>query len=82
MSARFCLLIVQLGLVALILSPRQSLAQGIGLPGQSGDKPIEIKADDGIEWQQKNKAYICKTEVFPDSLFSREQISPRQARSN
>ena len=60
MSARFCLLIVQLGLVALILSPRQLIAQGIGLPGQSGDKPIEIKADEGIEWQQKNKTYIAR----------------------
>lgn len=60
MSARFCLLIVQLGLVVLMLSPRQSMAQGIGLPGQSGDKPIEIKADEGIEWQQKNKAYIAR----------------------
>ena len=35
-------------------------AQGIGLPGQSGDKPIEINAEQGIEWQQKTKAYIAR----------------------
>ncbi len=34
--------------------------QGIGLPGQSGDKPIEINAEDGIEWQQESKAYIAR----------------------
>ena len=43
MSARFCLLIVQLGLVALILSPRQLIAQGIGLPGQSGTNLSKLK---------------------------------------
>ena len=35
-------------------------AQGIGLPTQSGGKPIEIHADQGIEWQSKNKAYIAR----------------------
>jgi len=34
--------------------------QGIGLPGQSGDKPIEINADEAIEWQQNNKVYIAR----------------------
>ena len=33
------------------------IAQGIGLPGQSKDKPIEINADEGIEWSQKQKVY-------------------------
>ena len=37
-----------------------ALAQGVGLPGQSGDKPIEINAEQGIEWQQRNKAYIAR----------------------
>jgi lipopolysaccharide export system protein LptA len=36
------------------------VAQGVGLPGQSGDKPIEINAAQGIEWQQRNKAYIAR----------------------
>jgi len=35
-------------------------SQGIGLPGQSSDRPIEINADDGIEWQQNTKAYIAR----------------------
>lgn len=35
-------------------------AQGIGLPGQSRDKPLEINADDGIEWQQNTQAYIAR----------------------
>ena len=37
-----------------------ALTQGIGLPGQSGDKPIEINADEAIEWQQKNRVYIAR----------------------
>ena len=52
--------IPQLGLVSLLLFPEILIAQGIGLPGQSSNKPIEIKADEGIEWQQKNKAYIAR----------------------
>jgi lipopolysaccharide export system protein LptA len=50
------------GAVALMLlsgfQPAQ--AQGIGLPGQSSDRPIEINADEGIEWQQNTKAYIAR----------------------
>lgn len=47
-------------IVALLVLPGMVQAQGIGLPGQSGDKPIEINADQGIEWQQNNKAYIAR----------------------
>ena len=36
------------------------IAQGIGLPGQSKDKPIEINADEGIEWRQKQKLYVAR----------------------
>lgn len=36
------------------------LAQGIGLPGQSRNTPLEINADQGIEWQQKTQAYIAR----------------------
>lgn len=35
-------------------------AQGIGLPNQSTGQPIEINADNGIEWQSKKKAYIAR----------------------
>lgn len=45
----------------LLLSAFQpAQAQGIGLPGQSSDRPIEINADEGIEWQQNTKAYIAR----------------------
>ena len=37
-----------------------ALAQGIGLPNQSGGSPVEITADSGIEWQSKNNAYIAR----------------------
>ena len=37
-----------------------AVAQGVGLPGQSSDKPIEINAEQGIEWQQRNKVYIAR----------------------
>lgn len=35
-------------------------AQGIGLPDQSRDAPIEILADEGIEWRQDEQAYIAR----------------------
>ena len=34
--------------------------QAIGLPGQSREIPIEINADDGIEWQRDARAYIAR----------------------
>jgi len=35
-------------------------AQGIGLPDQRRDVPVEIDADQGIEWRQDNQAYIAR----------------------
>lgn len=35
-------------------------AQVIGLPGQDRTKPIEINAEDGIEWRQSDKVYIAR----------------------
>lgn len=35
-------------------------AQGIGLPGQNDNLPLEINAEDGIEWQQGSKAYVAR----------------------
>ena len=60
MTAGFCRLITQIGLVAIIAFPSISAAQGIGLPGQSNEKPIEIRADKGIEWHQNDKTYIAR----------------------
>jgi lipopolysaccharide export system protein LptA len=50
-----------IALSAILLAPIGSaMAQGLGLPGQSADKPLEINADQGIEWQQQTKAYIAR----------------------
>lgn len=35
-------------------------AQAIGLPGQNRDVPVEINAEDGIEWQRDARAYIAR----------------------
>ena len=35
-------------------------AQAIGLPGQNREIPIEINADEGIEWQRDARAYIAR----------------------
>ena len=47
-------------LAAMISLPSTLQAQGIGLPGQSRNMPLEINADEGIEWQQKTQAYIAR----------------------
>src|SRR5262249_13858062 len=53
------------------------LAQGLSLGGVSQDRPIEISADSGIEWQQNAQVYIARgsavakrgtTEVHADTL--------------
>jgi lipopolysaccharide export system protein LptA len=54
-----------------------ALAQGLSLGGVSQDRPIEISADSGIEWQQNARVYIARgnaiarrgtTEVRADTL--------------
>jgi len=35
-------------------------AQLIGLPGQDRTIPIEINAEDGIEWRQRDKIYVAR----------------------
>ncbi len=44
----------------LALFAATAAAQGIGLPNQQRDVPIEIDADDGIEWRQDNQSYIAR----------------------
>lgn len=34
--------------------------QVIGLPGQDRSRPIEINAEDGIEWRQSDKVYVAR----------------------
>jgi lipopolysaccharide export system protein LptA len=57
-------------------SPR-AIAQGLSLGNVSEDRPIEISADGGIEWQQDAQVYIARgnakakrgtTEVYADIL--------------
>jgi lipopolysaccharide export system protein LptA len=43
-------------------APLAARAQNFGLDlnGQSSDKPIDIQAESGIEWQQTNRVYIAR----------------------
>jgi lipopolysaccharide export system protein LptA len=64
-------------LVGVSLSTPAASAQGLSLGGVSEDRPIEISADSGIEWQQDAKIYIARgnaiakrgtSEVHADTL--------------
>ncbi|MFT5439191.1 MAG: lipopolysaccharide export system protein LptA [Alphaproteobacteria bacterium] len=52
--------IVSAAIMLCLLGMAGVSAQGIGLPNQTRDTPIEILADQGIEWQQDNKVYIAR----------------------
>jgi lipopolysaccharide export system protein LptA len=60
-----------------LLSPLPAVGQGLSLGGVSQERPIEISADFGIEWQQDAQVYIARgnavakrgmTEVHADAL--------------
>jgi len=64
-------------LVLCWFSPLAAAAQGLSLNSVSDDKPIEISADSGMEWQQDAQVYIARgnavakrgaTEVHADTL--------------
>jgi lipopolysaccharide export system protein LptA len=68
-------------LLALLLAAPHAEAQnfGLGLNGQDNGKPIDIEADNGIEWQQNNHVYIARgnakavrgqTTVYGDTLMA------------
>src|SRR5580698_6167562 len=68
--------LVLAGLVCVGRLPR-AVAQGLSLGGVSEDRPIEVSADHGIEWQQDAQVYIARgnamakrgtTEVHADTL--------------
>ncbi len=72
------LLILAAGLVP---APVPARAQnfGLGLTTQDSNKPINIEADQGIEWQQNNRVYIARghakatrgqATVFGDTLMA------------
>lgn len=46
--------------ISIALAAFPAKGQGMGLPGQDRKSPIEITADDGIEWQQETKVYIAR----------------------
>lgn len=65
-------------LASLIFAP-PALAQGVSAL-QESDEPLEINADDGIEWQRDNQVYIARgnaraaqgdVELFADVLTAR-----------
>jgi len=71
--------IVLTGLVWIggLSGPPCAAAQGLSLSGVSEDRPIEVSADHGIEWQQDAQVYIARgnamakrgaTEVHADTL--------------
>src|SRR5438270_10834209 len=60
-----------------LTGPQRAAAQGLSLSGVSEDRPIEVSADHGIEWQQDAQVYIARgnamakrgaTEVHADTL--------------
>ena len=52
---------VRMGVAALIVlaAPAMAMAQSLGFGG-SGEGPIQIEADDGIEWQRANQLYLAR----------------------
>ncbi|MGO8918010.1 MAG: LptA/OstA family protein [Stellaceae bacterium] len=89
MRGAAALLTLAVALGSLTLPPPMARAQnfGLGLSGQDNGKPIDIEADDGIEWQQNNHVYIARgnaratrgqTTIFADTLtaFYRPVCSP------
>lgn len=57
--ARGALLAFAIGL-ALAPLPARPQNFGLGLTTQDNNKPINIEADQGIEWQQNNRVYIAR----------------------
>jgi lipopolysaccharide export system protein LptA len=51
--------------LALVLGvlPATLAAQGLGILTHESDEPLEIDADDGIEWNQAKKAYLARGNV-------------------
>jgi len=86
-TAALLALAVALGSLPLLPQPARAQSLGLGLTGQDNGKPIDIEADDGIEWQQNNRVYIARgnaratrgqTTIFADTLmaFYRPLCSP------
>ena len=48
---------------ALLATAAPARAQGLGILDKKSDAPLEIEADDGIEWRQDDKVYIARGNV-------------------
>lgn len=59
LAAEFAAVFAVVALTATALCPGVG-AQGIGLPNQASGLPLQITADQGIEWQSKDKTYIAR----------------------
>jgi lipopolysaccharide export system protein LptA len=47
--------------ISLLLVPTGPLlAQGLGLTSQNDNRPLDVEADNGIEWQQDKSVYIAR----------------------
>ena len=60
MSART--LLYRLGMAAMLMLPlhvQTGAAQGLGLSKDS-DEPVEINADQGIEWRRDDQVYVAR----------------------
>jgi lipopolysaccharide export system protein LptA len=64
-------------LFALAIGANAVMAQGLGLGGGNDDKPLEVFADQGIEWYQNDSIYVARgnaravkgdTTVYGDTL--------------
>ena len=71
------LVLAGLGCVGGLTGSPRAAGQGLSLSGVSEDRPIEVSADHGIEWQQDAQVYIARgnaiakrgaTEVHADTL--------------
>lgn len=59
-SARTFLLWCATGLVLLSPGIAPAVAQGLGITGPNDHRPLDVEADQGIEWQQNNNVYIAR----------------------
>src|ERR1700741_5601399 len=62
---RSALRTLALALVGCVSGLPLSSAQGLSLGGVSEDRPVEVSADSGIEWQQDAKVYIARGNTIP-----------------
>lgn len=54
------LLALAAGLLPLLPASTHAQNFGLGLNTQDNGRPIDIRAEDGIEWQQNNRVYIAR----------------------